>query len=448
MTYNQPIYFNGVYYYTIGPGENNFLYYNYNYNNNNNLIQNNNYNSTNEYHANSNNPNNINFANNNQNIITNGSKISGQNFNQNQSNNNQKNIYIYTSNINDKKIAIEKKEEKIPNKVILHEETKISKKPCAIINYGNNCYLNSGLQILSSCNSLVQELNKYKDFKIGLIGLMNEAFYKITKEDIYDPQKLFSYFCFLNKEPIRVQYCSQNFIRKILKNLNDELIKIGDIHYITEYVQYQPRYQLEREKYLHFIEENKKFPESFSLKLFTGISKFHSFGICQYCNEKNEDFSFNYFIDQNIYLDNFSKKCYFSTVLFENIGKMNSLTINCKKCKRGITIKEETKYIKLPEILIFTLERYKEIINNVEIIPEPIIDFKKYLDNSINLRETKYELFAINLRYGTTRDFGHEICQVKRDGDWYEINDTEAYKRINEHNQNSYGLFYRRIINN
>lgn len=48
-----------------------------------------------------------------------------------------------------------------------------------IINYGNNCYLNSGLQILASCNQLVKELEKYMNIKNGLIGLMNNAFENI-----------------------------------------------------------------------------------------------------------------------------------------------------------------------------------------------------------------------------------------------------------------------------
>lgn len=82
----------------------------------------------------------------------------------------------------------------------------------------------------------------------------------------------------------------------------------------------------------------------------------------------------------------------------------------------------------------------------MEIIPEEIIDMKTYIDNSVNLSNTKYELFAINIRYGSTRDFGHEICQIKINFEWYEINDIKSYKRKIEHNKNSYGLFHRRLL--
>lgn len=97
-------------------------------------------------------------------------------------------------------------------------------------NYGNNCFLNSGLQILSSCNKLIEELDKYKKLKSGLISLLVDAFYKIFRNDVYDPIKLYYYFCKINNEVLNVQYCGQNFIRKILKNLNNELLKYGDIH--------------------------------------------------------------------------------------------------------------------------------------------------------------------------------------------------------------------------
>ena len=73
---------------------------------------------------------------------------------------------------------------------------------------------------------------------------------------------------------------------------------------------------------------------------------------------------------------------------------------------------------------------------------------KKFIDNSVNESNTKYELFAINIRYDSTRDFGHEICQIKRNFEWYEINDIKSYKREIKHNKNSYTLFYRRLLIN
>lgn len=75
---------------------------------------------------------------------------------------------------------------------IMLNEASGNKKPCGITNYGNNCFLNSGLQILSSYNKLIEELNKYKNLKCGLIGLLVDAFYKIFRNDIYDPIELYN----------------------------------------------------------------------------------------------------------------------------------------------------------------------------------------------------------------------------------------------------------------
>ena len=121
--------------------------------------------------------------------------------------------------------------------------------------------------------------------------------------------------------------------------------------------------------------------------------------------------------------------------------------MDCPKCYKEINIKEETKIIKLPNILIFTLERYLGPTNNVKIIPNETLDMKKYIDSSLKVQNTEYELFAVNIRFGRNANFGHEICQVKRSKNWYEINDSD-YKEIESysHYDSSYGLFYRKIM--
>ena len=121
--------------------------------------------------------------------------------------------------------------------------------------------------------------------------------------------------------------------------------------------------------------------------------------------------------------------------------------MDCPKCKGDTKINEYSRIIKLPQILIFTLERYQDSSkNNVEIFPEQIIDMKKYLDDSLKCYDTtKYELFAVNINLGTNQNDGHEICQVKRENRWYEIND-ESVTEIHDlsHFDSIYGLFYRR----
>ena len=80
----------------------------------------------------------------------------------------------------------------------------------------------------------------------------------------------------------------------------------------------------------------------------------------------------------------------------------------------------------MPDILIFTLERFQGKYNDEEIMPNEILEMSQYIDSSLKENEIKYEyeLFAINIRFGRNANSGHEICKVKRNEKWYEINES------------------------
>ena len=86
----------------------------------------------------------------------------------------------------------------------------IEKDLCGIKNYENNCYFNSGLQILVSCERFLEELKKYYIYNKPLTNLLKEAIYKLQKEKNYDPLKFLTYFTTKNTEFFGVQSCSQN----------------------------------------------------------------------------------------------------------------------------------------------------------------------------------------------------------------------------------------------
>ena len=315
---------------------------------------------------------------------------------------------------------------------------------CGIKNLGNNCYLNSGLQILASCEEFLDILDNEEFQNLGkIVILFKNAMNSLLTKHIFNPKKFIQLFCNLNKDFIKgKQNCSQNFIRTIIMNINKECIK-KKCKLIYKNNQWS---DLSNEEYKNFL--NKIYPESNAISIFSCINKTHSAGKCPKCGEKIDNYSFSYFIDQNMYLDEFYNRCKFSEVLKANIGNESNLILDCPRCKKEIEIKEETKIIKLPEILIFTLERYQGQTNKVKIEPDKILDMKQYIDKSINVDNTLFELFAINIRFGSTANFGHEICQVKRNGKWYEINDSSGHE-INElsYFDSSYGLFYRKIKN-
>ena len=332
--------------------------------------------------------------------------------------------------------------------ITYHEKNK-NIKICGIYNYGNNCYLNSGLQIIARCKSFFKELENFSAYD-DFIYLLYNAIDKLLNYNIsaYDPLEFINAFCEKNIDFVMGnQCCSQTFIRTLINNVNNQILKITKIdNNLIKNLEYKPKRNTEEEKILNkFLLSKKIFPESKALSIFTGMTKSFLQGKCE-CGERIEEFSFNYFIDQNIYLDTFHKKTKFSKILKENIGKEVKVTIDCPRCRKEIKAIESTEIIKLPEILIFTLERYLGGTNNVEIIPNKKLKMHKYINNSIKKNNNyEYELFAINIRFGNSPRSGHEICQIKIDNEWFIINDKTYYKeKLDKFTKNSYGLFYKR----
>ena len=316
------------------------------------------------------------------------------------------------------------------------------KEVCGIINIGNNCYLNAGLQILSRCHKLVKILINSDYEKDELINLFVEAMIILIfrKDKFYNPTKFIECFCKRNKDFIvGQQQCSQDFIRTLLRNINEIYEKKA------RYELYDPENK-EKDAYKTYIFENKIFPESKPYSLFSGILKIQIQGKCTNCKEKIINYSFSNFVDQHIYLNSFNTRCKFSEVLRKNIGQENKAYMNCPKCKVKLHLNSVSKFVKLPEIFIFTLERFL-VRNKVPIEPDEFINMYDLIDDActIDKNQCYYELFAINIRKGKDLSFGHEICQIKQKDKWYTIDDGDFYEREREYNEYSYGLFYRKI---
>ena len=75
--------------------------------------------------------------------------------------------------------------------------------------------------------------------------------------------------------------------------------------------------------------------------------------------------------------------------------------MDCPNCNREIKIKEENKFVKLPKILIFTLERYQGHMNSIKIKPDEFIYMEQYIERPLKSKDILlYELFAVNIRLG------------------------------------------------
>ena len=269
----------------------------------------------------------------------------------------QYNNYSIIYGDSQEKMKNQKKNNYITNINTINNEQTIL---CGIENIGNNCYLNSGLQILSRCTSFVMKLKAFYNPNYPFTALLYTVFFNLlNKKELYNPSEFVNEFCRINQEfIIGEQCCSQNFIRTVLNNVNNEIVPYN-INVIRSYNFYNPKDPKEKNSYINYIKLNHILPESDPLSVFSGILKSHLKGECKKCGNIVDNYSFCYFIDQNMYLDSFFKPCYFDQVIDENLNS-KSLIMDCQKCfeKEGVIIEEKTKIVKLPEILIFTLERY------------------------------------------------------------------------------------------
>ena len=316
---------------------------------------------------------------------------------------------------------------------------------CGIINIGNNCYLNSGLQILARCSNFVDKLQIFYSKQYPFIAELYEAFKSLLTERVYDPSSFVKYFCEINQDfNMGEQSCSQKFIRTVLNNVNDEIKPTGN-KCVRSYNDYQPKEPNEINAYKVYINENNIFPESEALSTFTCVTKSHTSGKCRNCQNIINNYTFSYSIDQIMYLDDIMERCNFQKVIEKNLCSDNTIEMECLNCKTMMKVIEETKIVKLPEILIFTLERFLGGTNKVEIIPDPKIKLGKYVDANLTAYNTTYELFAINIRFGSNKNFGHEICQIKIENSWFEFNDSNANYKKRDYNNCSYGLYYKRM---
>ena len=170
--------------------------------------------------------------------------------------------------------------------------------------------------------------------------------------------------------------------------------------------------------------------------------KSHFKGVCKKCGNVVNYYSFNYFIDKNMNLDSIFKPCYFEKVLKFDFSNKSAIK-DCQKCDGKVQIDETTKIVKLPEILIFTLERNLNGTNDIKVRPNEILDFRRYVDENLNTYP-KYILFAKTIRLGSTKKYEHEIYQIKINDIWYEFNESTITPKKNDYDDCIYGLFYKK----
>ena len=101
--------------------------------------------------------------------------------------------------------------------------------------------------------------------------------------------------------------------------------------------------------------------------------------------DSNKDSSTNF---KNVLIANFDKIIVVVGKIWELAHILKKKVFNpiyvkssCPKCKSKITSEDNSKIIKLPEILVFTIEKYIGETNRISIKSNKKIDVKDYVEN-------------------------------------------------------------------
>ena len=264
--------------------------------------------------------------------------------------------------------------------------------PIGIKSIKTYSYFISGLQIIASCEIIKKILN-YRYNKNKFIYLLNDTFEKLNhnhSSPLLDCSNLCEYLIqngILNSN--NKEGDSQAFIEILIKNINEAV----DMDFLSIF--------------------------SFRTEIL---------GQCYNCKKeinKKDDISSD--ITKKIKFNNTRK---YIDMIEHKLRSRNEIL--CPYCYNKIV--EYKKKVKLPEILIFTIEKNEFI--------------KFFVDNKIMIQGERYQLFAINIKLEKNPQTIHYICQVEMEGRWYEINNEYVKTIIRPGegcNDRICGLFYKKI---
>ena len=328
-----------------------------------------------------------------------------------------------------------------------------------LVNLGETCYMNTGLQNIIHCIPFMKQflsiINEFKDvleqkiitnsFINLCISLIKNDNYN-TKFNInsYDPTIFRNNFCRNHKEYAdHEQHDSLEFLRIFLDDISKELNQTKIISQYKELTTEGKTKEQQNYEYNNFYlcREN-----SIIVKVF--YSQIMNIFRCD-CGDVS--YSFEKILDIPLLFPKeiTNKEVHLNDLLdlYFN-GEKISWSLSCQKCgQKNLERDKKIKLTILPEVIIFSLQRFNPItcvkVNKV-INFEEVIDLKSYCDNDFFNGEinTKYKLFGISNHSGTI-DFGHYYSYTKVGDNWYEFNDSFVKLiNLNLKSKAAYFFFY------
>ena len=331
-----------------------------------------------------------------------------------------------------------------------------------LVNLGETCYMNTGLQNLIHCvpfiNELFSSINDFKD-KLEEKPITN-SFYNLSLSLIkydnynlkfnfnsYNPILFKKNFCRSHKQySDNEQHDSLEFLRILLDDISKELNQTKVISKYKEISTEGKSKEQQNKEYNDFYlcREN-----SIVVKIF--YSQIMNEFICE-CGDIS--YSFEKILDiPLLFPKEINEKEINLNDLISNYFEGEDITWNlvCQKCsKKDLKRNKKIKMTILPNVLIFSLQRFNPITGvkiNKYINYNEIIDLKSFCDNDFFNGKLKasYKLFGISNHSGTI-NFGHYYSYTKVGNNWFEFNDS-CVKLINLHfcSKAAYFFFYEKI---
>ena len=309
-----------------------------------------------------------------------------------------------------------------------------SKKIYGFINNGNNCYLNSSLQLLTRVNDLKEKILNFKDINkdINTNGQLTKEFkkilYKIENDEegrVISPDKLKRVMANIDERYTKNhQEDANEFISFFLNALISETANKNKV--IDKIEVYDKNDEDAFNKFYKKFYIKKGY--SFVLELFYGIIKNEK--ICKSCKERNfiKFSSFNV-LDLPIYsLAKSNKILDLKEILNKYLSEYKNNGFTCIKCNANNVYTNTTIY-SLPKYLILFFARIveKEYLYNEIKYPEQF-NFNEYTNNSIKIKSNyNYKLECVIEHSGGAYS-GHytALCRIL-DNCWYDFSDSYGY---------------------
>jgi ubiquitin C-terminal hydrolase len=315
-------------------------------------------------------------------------------------------------------------------------------------NEGNNCYLNSSLQMLTRINELKNEILNFQDEikkDNNTKGKLFEEFKKIVieieKSDnnnlIINPQNLKTVMGNISEIYNRnTQEDSNEFISNFISGLFKET---ADKNKAKEVHKLELNNKSDKDAYEKFFKRfYLKKGYSFLLDIFYGISKIQN--ICKNCGFTISN-KFNGYNMFELPLYKFAKCDPIDLVeILKDYRMEKPLEYECDKCKKN-EIYTKTLLYTLPKYLILSFIRIVngEYLNN-NIKYNETLDIKTDYGNNIY----NCSLECVIEHIGGARS-GHytALCKDKKNNKWYRFSDSSSEHNCDFHSKNALILLYK-----